>query len=379
MASKWRVLVVEDDRIIAGQIESDASSGRLLPPVGAIECEICATFEEAVPHLEASRFDFLILDLRKDANLAAPDDPTPGLTVFEEIKKRRFVPIIFYTALAHHVRNLETTFVRVVEKSEGLRKLRTEVLGIYNTELPNLVRHLEEEQRNYMWDFVDKQWKQLSSPYEKADLAYLLARRLANMLQRVSIRRFLRGEDEVVSDAADYKKVHPVEMYIKPPDDSVVLAGQIIKGPIKGDEAYWIVLTPSCDFEQGKVNRALLARCSELTEEPEYKEFSTQRNSATEGKLKSLLRDNRKGKQPERFKYLPGTFFIPDLLIDFQHLVQVPRGELDSMEKVAALDSPFAESVVARFSRYYGRIGTPNLDVGLVLSRMLSLLPKNKR
>ena len=89
MASKWRVLVVEDDRIIAGQIESDASSGRLLPPVGAIECEICATFEEAVPHLEASRFDLLIHDVRKDSNLAAPDEPTPGLTVFEEIKKRR--------------------------------------------------------------------------------------------------------------------------------------------------------------------------------------------------------------------------------------------------------------------------------------------------
>jgi DNA-binding response OmpR family regulator len=364
---KWRVLIIEDDANIREQLRSDAVSGRLLPGE-VMDAEVCGSFTEAIPRLDGSRFDLLILDLRNDE----VNDEAAGRTIFEEIKRRRFVPVVFYSAIAHKVRNLESTFVRVVEKTEGLRKLRAEIKRVYDTGLPTLVRHIEEEQRIYMWDFMENSWQDTKSCYEKADLAYLLARRLAHSLRECSIRRFLKAQGVPTPGPEEIKKILPVEMYIRPVLDTTISSGYILKGRINGDDAYWVVLTPSCDFEHGHAERVLLAKCVKLDEQPEYIEYVQSRNSDSKGRLKSLIKDHRIGGQGDRFKYLPSTFFIPDLVVDLQCVMQVPKEQvqLDSIEKVAALDSPFTEGLLTQFSHYYGRVGTPDLDIELVLSRI---------
>jgi hypothetical protein len=43
--------------------------------------------------------------------------------------------------------------------------------------------------------------------------------------------------------------------------------------------------------------------------------------------------------------------------------------EGEGYERVASLDSPFAESLQAKMTRYLGRIGTPDIDVDLALER----------
>jgi len=370
MSSNWRVLIIEDDENICSQVEADATLGKLLPDVGKMQAEVCQTFDSALPLLDSTRFDFLILDLGKNQDAVSSEDASGGLTIFEEIKKRRFVPVVFYTALAHHVRDLETAFVRVVEKTEGLPGLRREIKKVFETGLPDLLRHVEEEQRKYMWDFVENSWHDAKSCYEKADLTYLLARRLAHLLRRSSIRQFLRSHGAPSPAPEETQKIHPIEMYIRPVLDTTISSGYILKGCIDGDDTYWVVLTPSCDFEYGHVERVLLAKCVKLDEQTEYIAYVQNRNSVSKGKLKSLIKDHRTGGQHDRFKYLPSTFFIPDLVVDLQCVVQVPKGRLDSIEKVAALDSPFTEGLLTQFSHYYGRVGTPDLDVELVLSRI---------
>ncbi len=374
MASNWRILIIEDDENISSQVVADAVSGKLLPDVGEMHAEACQKFSEALPCLESMRFDFLILDLGEDREAVSREDASGGLNIFEEIKKRRFVPVIFYTALAHRVRNLESAFVRVVEKTEGLIKLREQIQSVFKTGLPDLLRHLEEEQRKYMWDFIENTWQNFKSSYEKADLTYLLARRLAHSLRQCSIRQFLKSHGVPTPGPEEAHKVHPIEMYIKPVTESDIFTGYILKGRINGHNGHWIVLTPSCDFEHARAERVLLAKCLDLTEQTEYRAYDEKRDSNSKGDLKSLLKDNRQGKQRERFKYLPGTFFIPDLVVDFQHLIQISRAQLDSIEKVAALDSPFTEAILAQFSHYYGRVGTPNLDIELILVRIESSL-----
>jgi hypothetical protein len=39
-------------------------------------------------------------------------------------------------------------------------------------------------------------------------------------------------------------------MYIHPPISTNRLAGDILKGVVGAVDGYWLVLTPSCDFEQ---------------------------------------------------------------------------------------------------------------------------------
>jgi len=46
------------------------------------------------------------------------------------------------------------------------------------------------------------------------------------------------------------------------------------------------------------------------------------------------------------------------------------REHMGGLERLASLDSPFAEALLARFTRYFGRLGTPDLDVAVLLQRL---------
>jgi len=43
---------------------------------------------------------------------------------------------------------------------------------------------------------------------------------------------------------------------------------------------------------------------------------------------------------------------------------------MNGLERLASLDSPFAEALLARFTRYFGRLGTPDLDAAILLQRL---------
>lgn len=371
----WRFLIIEDNSEIARQLQ-EAVPGFVDAPDSA-EAEVVATFDEAAELMKVARYDLLILDLKDDSDTdpAAETDPA-GLRIFEELKHTRFVPVVFYTALAHKVRDQQTSFVRVVEKTESIARVKEEVKRVLTTQLPALARKVEDVQRAYMWDFVSTHWKEFESAHEQADLAYLLARRLALALEGEA-RRLARKFAGGTIPLADPANVHPMEMYVRPPVGKNRLAGDILRGVVSGVDAHWVVLTPSCDFEQqGRLHHVLLAQCLPLSGEPEYSAWK-QNPSAQAATLRALIGDNRQNAQSERFKYLPGTFFLPDMVVDFQRLKAVPPDRIANLEVIASLDSPFAEAVLARFVRYFGRLGTPDIDKNVVLNRLQALLSRS--
>lgn len=371
IGTNWRFLVVEDNETIAGELLEAIPSFVDAPDTA--KADLCKTFEAAAERLNADRYDLIILDLKDDsAAWDLSDDNPAGLKVFEDLKKSRFVPVVFYTALAHKVRAEQTSFVRVVEKTEGLERVKQEVQRVLGTQLPALARQVEEIQRSYMWDFVSKHWKEFDAPQDQADLAYLLARRLALSLQKEArkLARKIAGKSIPI---ADPKNIHPMEMYVRPPIGPNRLAGDILRGTVGPETGFWLVMTPSCDFEQvGRLDNVLLAQCVPLTAETEYTNWKENPSASTDP-MKALIGDNRKDTQSERFKFLPGTYFFPDSIVDFQRLRAVPADDIKGLEVIASLDSPFAEAVLARFSRYFGRLGTPDIDKIVVLKRLEAL------
>ena len=140
---------------------------------------------------------------------------------------------------------------------------------------------------------------------------------------------------------------------------------------------YLILLTPSCDIEQRKVERMLFAQCTLLSEEEECIKFREDvKSTDARDRLISLIKDNRKKKQPERYKFLPGVVDVPDIVVDFQNLITMDEKEYDKKIKdkewvrVASLDSPYSEAILNRFSRYFGRLGTPDLNEDIILRRL---------
>lgn len=365
---EWRVLIVDDEA--AADVAEVISGHKAVQPPDRIDCIQCASFSEAISLLKQERFDLVILDLND-----AKGDALAGEKVFESLKKCRFLPVIFHTGFAHKIAELASPYVKVVTRGSDWTILRSAIKEIFDTKLPSLIRHIEEEQRKYMWESAEKIWIEDLQKGDTSDLAYLLARRLANSLAGDVVRSFL--EIGAVDGAPKSDKVHAVELYIYPAISKQFLFGDIFKKKGDADVDYFVALTPSCDHAQCNADFVLLAKCKQLatTDPGKSATEALKQHQAISGgvtdKLTKFIRDN--SSPADRYKYLPGTSFLPDLLVDFQSITTIPTATLapgaGGYERIASLDSPFAESLQAKMTRYLGRIGTPDIDVDLALER----------
>lgn len=364
---KWNFLVVDDDSKMAAQTSEILSSNRTLPG-SEIVCEICSSFEDAKQKVVANRYDLIVLDLQDDITKVE----MKGKEILDVLRGVHFVPVIFYSGHAAKVISLETPLVRVVSKGDDdLTHLRSAVTEVFSTGLPDLIRFIQEQQRSYLWAHIDEFWVKNGPICDVKDLACLLSKRLSNALRGASVRHSLEGDETGIA--------HPIEMYVWPALGESLQTGDIV---MVGEKQY-VALNPACDFAQGKVESVVMAECIELEKCKEYMDLIAQKKTGTSytgaqfSALKSLVSDNRQGKkvQADRFKYLPGTVFMNACVIDFQSITSFPASSLTNMQRIATLDTPFVESLLSKFSRYFGRIGTPNLDAdGLSKAIMAAVL-----
>jgi CheY-like chemotaxis protein len=424
--ARWHILIVDDNAVIAEQTANllgfDAeSSGELV-----VEADFETSFDRALVLLEQQHYDLLVLDVRDQSRTGEPQptrtdtgtevtDADTGLYVFDEVRRRRFVPIIFFTALPNLVKGLiQPPFVALVSKidDDSTAVLRRTVRSVLDSSLPainrGLLDHVGEIVRVFMADFVELHWTNLTSPSRKGDLAYLLLRRLALSLVADGEGFAKRLADEAGVDLA-LDKVHPMRFYIVPPVGSWT-TGDLIAGPMirptahpysgnanvsipnqdtpepvpddtpEAQEGWYVILTPACDLvpTRVKADYVILAECTLLSEADEFKAWiggpepqGAIPSRAAEGRLRDLMLNKAgPGHPQDRNAYLPAAWNIPDLVVDFQRIAFLPYAEIGLYSREATLDSPYAEWLTAKFGRYLGRLGTPDLDVEVALSRL---------
>jgi CheY-like chemotaxis protein len=404
----WRVLVVDDDDEIRSST-TELVERHLRERDEDVTVLSVGSFDEGLDLLDGGDFDLVILDVRDQERADATgiaaaeggDDATAadvGLDVFKQLRASRFIPIIFQTGVANLVRDLEKPpFVFVVSKTDPVESLLNAVDAAFDSTLPAIHRALRKYvtsvEHEFMADFVEQHWEELMEPHRKGDLAHLLTRRLGLSLNGGAsvLNKLLGGGPDVQVDG---DIVHPMRYYILPAVPAEHVGGSTTGDLIHGDRvvteeeangsAWYVVLTPACDLAQGKADFVVLAEAVPLESFPEYEgwrdaeqakladetEASTKAVAAAEKKLLRLLSNNRDGKSPERWNYLPGVWGLPDLVVDFQKIVHVPKDQVEAYERVATLDSPYSESLIARFTRYVGRLGTPDLDVTVPVDRL---------
>lgn len=364
MVSKWNFLIVDDDEEILEMLKETFEAEGFLGD-STISCVTVKNFKEALILVENSSFDLLILDLQDDTEDDARSENFGGERVLSSLKQHQFTPVVFHTGYAEKIKNLESRFVKVVRKGAP-EELSAAIKYSFDTKLPSLIRHIKEQQRKYLWEHIESGGVSPEDLNEEGEVAYLLARRLASSMSSTSIRKFFNPQHDPGSE-----KIHPVEYYIYPPLSSGVCLGDVFFD--KASQEHYLVINPECDFAQSKIDNVLLVRCTPLQDIPEISSIrelisaNSDVSKSKKGELKNLLGDNRKlsGMQPERYKFLPGTSFIPHLVADFQFLSQAQLSDLsiaDKYVRVATIDTPFAEAIQARFSRYYGRFGVPDID-----------------
>ncbi len=436
MTARWRVLVVDDNAEIRATIREWLDDEPVSVDGGTCIVDEEGSFDAALERLKGTQYDLVILDIRDDT-LALEVDPDDlhgddatsadiGVGIAREIRARRFAPIIFWTAVPQYAGASKEPFVTVLSKTGDPETLVPAVKRVFESGLPAVHRallgHVETVTRDFMADFVEKNWTAMETAEQKGDMAHLLSRHLgASLASGGDVLAANLAEEDAV-DVTAPGGVHPMRVYIIPPVDNLI-AGELLFGPrllptaiagagagmagdggggdrsggdgddggdcegadgvIDGSECWYVVLTPSCDLVAGheKAEYVVVAECRPFEECDEYERFLAARATHdgqdpyepagdVRKRLTKLFTNNRQGRQQDRDYFLPAAWSVPALLADFQRIAHIPHGDVHTYQRRAQLDGPYSEALVNRATRYLGRVGTPDLDTDELLAKL---------
>ncbi|HEY2471855.1 MAG TPA: hypothetical protein VGI45_28985 [Terracidiphilus sp.] len=375
----WNIVLIEDNQDLVRQMEEffarKVIAGRRLRILPETD------WDNAFRAIKERKADLFILDIYKGP--ARLGGERIGESVLAEIRSNGFVAVVLHTNLPEGLDELTNEFIRLIPKTSGLTALAAEIEALFETKIPQMHRaithHLDRALRDYMWEFVVQNWKSLSEIAGKPEFLRVL-------IQRLAISFSASGIDTVVSevfpDVNEHRvaedKVHPAEVYVKPPIGIDPVLGDVRLKMVGTDPEYWIVLWPTCDMVSTggrvpKTSKALCVRAGLLSAFKECQDYTNSESGGTRKRLMALLK-NERDVTPDRYHFLPGLCDVPDLVADFQDLDHIPLIDVKGWRCVASLRSPHAESLSVRFERYRNRIGTPDLDNEIVMKRLKLLV-----
>lgn len=143
-----------------------------------------------------------------------------------------------------------------------------------------------------------------------------------------------------------------LEYYIKPMKKKA-FTGDIV---CYEDEKY-VVITASCDMEQGKSDFVVLCKI-DFKKFEELKSRVEKRSNSAEKKLENYINNKE-----ARWHLLPPCSVFDGGFVDFQMVRSVDRNDFFETAKViVSINQVFHKDIQARFSHYYGRQGQPQLS-----------------
>lgn len=381
------ILLVEDDEenleLLRETLPEELSGFRL-------EWEPCASFDEALRRVDRHRYDLVVTDVYRDRdsvhkNVAEGD--VQASRIIEQLINRRFCPVVIFTDGSMPPNVKLGPFVRGADKSVGNGQIVARLEELIETGVPTVARTIHEEidrvTGSYLWGFLAEHWERLTG-------SGLNAR---DVLERVLRRRAAIQLARVTPEGGEVGVVEAAEFYVYPSiaGDEYRL-GEVVWHNTTGE--FRVVLTPHCHLtvQQGatepKTEFVLTVKALEAGEAirlAHTKPDGTAEDPWT-GKISKLPEKVRRrinspadlmGSPDGRYWFLPGFLDIPDLYCDLLQLESVPFAALrDEYERLAVLDTPFAEALQSCFTRFYSSVGLPSLDPARF--EHLTQLPKPK-
>lgn len=340
--------------------------------------EPCEDFNEAVRRVSIQRFDLIVTDIyrdRSDRGKGVDIGDEKALDVIEVVRSKRFCPIVVFTDGSAPQSFKEEPFLKFADKSGGNDDIVSKVIEILATGIPMLARKLHDEldraTGSYLWDFLVNYWDRLCESVfsDKAVLERLIRRRASVQLGRLN---------PSVGYPVELTSVEGVEFYIFPPiSGDVCRLGEIIQH--KETRDFRVVLTPHCYLtiqpgdKQPRADYVLTVKTLPAEEaiRKAYTDADGNQKNPWKGdekerqqKLKKRIKSPADlGRPTGRFWFLPRFLNIPDMYCDFLQLESIPLQTLkNDYDRVAVLDTPFAEALQSCFTQFYSTVGLPNLN-----------------
>ena len=346
------ILLVDDDELIVEELKAEITAR-----IAGSRIIAFSSFSDAVPVVERSHFDAVVLDLYEG-------DPRPeslrGGALWQEIWRHAFVPVIVHTGgdeFLEPAPPADHPFVAVLRKSGGSARdvvTKLEEVRASSQALRVVYQELRQALSTSLRDAVPALMKVgVTAPDALALLPGIGRRRVAARLDL----------DSVLTGAIP----RPSERYVYPRlEGTNLLLGDILRrraDRTNNAEDYFVVLTPSCDLVQGEgrhpVNSVLLAHCRGM-EFFSRKESLPQNEANLRARLPGALR-SPKTMGVIFLPELPGVF--PNMVADVRDLQLIPLAQItESYEPIASVDSPFREDISWTFIQSCGRPAMPDHD-----------------
>lgn len=358
--SELKILIVEDDSNKRDDYSRFIEAYNLDDGLYNIVEEFGINKDDAIEKLKnpANKYDGAIVDL--DLKGSGGTDSS-GNEVVKEIKENLRFPTFVITGTPHHIStelNVPSTIFDVFERDEvDLDDVLDRFCNIKDTGILNLLNRngrIEELIQNIFWNHISISLDSWAKDSKRT------SEEKENSLLRYTILHMLEYLDE--------KNYHSSEFYITKPIKTTIYTGDIVKY----DGNRYIVLTPSCDIvlrDDGTRNTKKILFCKIKNLSTEVKNFdsldkNTGKSNTNRVRLNRFISNNSSSK----FHFIPKHNEVEAGLIDFQDKttvnVETVEQKLESKEcvRLATVSMPFLKDIISRYSNYYARQGSPDLD-----------------
>lgn len=185
------------------------------------------------------------------------------------------------------------------------------------------------------------------------------------------------SESLKLTEEGEFEKCHPAEVYIMPPIKKYFFTGDILEN--KESQDFFLILTPACDMELRKskdgkdlyrnADKIILAKLIKFNQIAEVIDYIATHSNTKKKEVERYIQNSSK----DRYYYLPSFGSqIPGFLIDYQDINRIKPEELTIYERVASVDEPFLKDIIARFTSYYARQGSPDFDMDTILKKLIN-------
>lgn len=347
-----------------------------------IELDYAKNPEEAVIALYNNYFHAIIIDLnlQNEDKVVKDEEDLSGNKLLKLIMEKEIIPIVVRTGFPDRVTSeIDEDIVNVFTKDNDVHEIITNLIEKYNDcvfEIFGSRGEINQNIKNFFWkvmkDFIKKDDKDISAmkPHEKRAVIFRYISSWFNNLYLFDKK---------------YIDANPMEMYMFPNPINQVCTCDLYKN--MDDEKYYIVLTPSCDLANKKIEEVILCKIKGYDEiENFYNDLDNYMKAAAQKsnleKKKSKLEKWFRNSEHEslRYHFLPKSSKFDGGFVDFRSIISVKydkeTGQIadKKFEKEGIITEGFKRDIVCRFSSYYQRQGQPEFNSDIVINNIIKEL-----